>query len=310
MNTKKALFIYNPLSGKGQVKFNLADIIDILTKSGYDVTAHPTQSKLDAVDIVSSKGSEYDIIVCSGGDGTLNETIEGIMSLDVRKPIGYIPAGTMNDFASSLNIPKNMKSAAETIAENNLVKVDIGSFNNAYFTYIAAFGVFTDVSYETPQEVKNVFGRMAYIMEGMKKLNKIKSYHVKVKYNDVEIEDDFIFGMVANSTSVGGMKGLSGKDVFLDDGIYECFLIRNPQNLIAFQMTVNAMLKRELDSKHFYFFKATMVEFHSDEEMPWTIDGEFGGISKDIFVNNNYQAIEIFAPSGSSVINDTTEDNI
>lgn len=296
MNTKKALFVYNPLSGKGQVRFHLADIIDVLTKGGYDVTAHPTQAQLDAVDIVSAKGSEYDIIVCSGGDGTLNETIEGIMSLDVRKPIGYIPAGTMNDFASSLKIPRNMKAAAETIIQNHLVKVDAGSFNDVYFTYIAAFGAFTDVSYETRQELKNVFGSLAYIMEGMKKLNKIKSYYVKLKYNDVEIEDDFIFGMVSNSNSVGGMKGLSGKEVLLDDGIYECFFIRNPKNLIELQMTVNALLKRELDSEYFYFFKASEVEFHCDEEMPWTLDGEFGGVSKDVTIKNNHQAIDIFAP--------------
>jgi YegS/Rv2252/BmrU family lipid kinase len=296
MNTKKALFVYNPLSGKGQIRFHLADIIDVLTKGGYDVTAHPTQAKLDAVDVVSAKGLEYDIVVCSGGDGTLNETIEGIMSLDERKPIGYIPAGTMNDFASSLKIPRNMKAAAETIVQNHLIKVDAGSFNDVYFTYIAAFGAFTDVSYETRQEMKNVFGRLAYLMEGMKKLNKIKSYHLKLKYNDVEIEDDFIFGMVSNSNSVAGMKGLSGKEVLLDDGIYECFFIRNPQNLIELQMTVNALLKRELDSEYFYFFKASEIELHCDEEMPWTLDGEYGGTLKDVSIKNNCQAIEIFVP--------------
>lgn len=300
-NMKKALFVFNPHSGKGQIKFNLLNIIDILTKGGYDVTVHPTQSKYDALDTVTQIGNDFDAIICSGGDGTLNETIEGIMSLEQRKPLGYIPAGTMNDFATSLNISKNMKQAALNILRNEKINVDVGSFNKVFFTYVAAFGAFTDVSYETPQQKKNVFGTLAYIMEGMKKLNKLKSYSVKLKYNDTETEGDFLFGMVSNSTSVAGFKGLSGNDVMLDDGVFECFLVKNPTNLMDFQMMINDLLQRKLDSPYFCFFKTNYVEFESSSELPWTLDGEFGGIETKVVIKNNHKAIEIFAAPNDNI---------
>lgn len=299
---KNALFVFNPLSGKGQVKINLFSIIDTLTKSGYNVIAHPTQDKNDAKNTVAEIGKDADIIVCSGGDGTLNETIEAIMSMEEKKPLGYIPAGTMNDFASSLNISKDMKQAALVIASNNLVKVDVGSFNNSFFTYVAAFGAFTEVSYETSQEKKNMFGTLAYIMEGMKTLNKFKSYHVKIKHDNVEVEDDFIFGMVSNSTSTGGFKGLSGKQVYLDDGLFECLFIRNTDNLMDFQQMINALLRREFDLPYFYSAKTSYVEFECQSDMPWTIDGEFGGAETKVVVKNNHRAIDIFAMETENIM--------
>lgn len=292
---KKLLFVFNPHSGKGQIRQHLMTIADIFVKGGYEVTIHPTQAKNDAYEKISSRCEDFDTVVCSGGDGTLNETIKALMTSGKRIPLGYIPAGTMNDFASSLGIPKDMQEAAVRIVDGNIVTVDAGSFNEDYFTYIAAFGAFTDVSYETPQQMKNMFGSLAYIMEGMKRLNTAKSYHVTVTYDGETIEDDFIFGMVSNSTSVAGIKDFGGTEVHLDDGVFEVFLIKMPKNLADFQFTINSLLKHELDSKCFVSFKASKVEFHSDSDLPWTLDGEFGGNCRNVTVKNNHKAVDIFA---------------
>lgn len=299
---KKLLFVFNPHSGKGQIRQHLMTIVDTFVKGGYEVTVHPTQAQRDAYEKISSRCEDFDAVVCSGGDGTLNETIKALMTSGKRIPLGYIPSGTMNDFASSLGIPKDMPEAAARIVDGQTVTVDAGSFNDEYFTYIAAFGAFTDVSYETPQQMKNMFGSLAYIMEGMKRLNTAKSYHVTVTHDDETIEDDFIFGMVSNSTSVGGFKGLSGSEVLLDDGVFEVTLIRTPKSLAEFQLTINSFLKRELDSKYFVSFKAKQVEFHSDGDLPWTLDGEFGGNCRNVTVKNNYRAVDIFAPNHGTVI--------
>lgn len=293
---KKLMFVFNPHSGKGQIRQHLMTIIDIFVKGGYEVTVHPTQAKNDAYEKTAARCDDFDVVVCSGGDGTLNETIKAIMTSNRRIPLGYIPSGTMNDFASSHGIPKDMQEAAQRITAGNLVTVDVGSFNEDYFTYIAAFGAFTDVSYETPQQMKNMFGSLAYIMEGMKRLNTAKSYHVTVMHDGETVEDDFIFGMASNSTSVAGIKDFGGTEVKLDDGLFEIFLIKTPKNLAEFQFTINSLLKHELDAKCFISFKASKVEFHSDNDLPWTLDGEFGGNCRNVTIKNNCKAIDIFAP--------------
>ncbi len=299
---KKMLFVFNPRSGKGLIRQHLVTILDTFVKGGYEVTVRPTQAKNDAYENIRARCGDFDAVSCSGGDGTLNETIKALMTAEKRIPIGYIPSGTMNDFASSLGIPKDMPEAASRIAKGELVTVDTGSFNDEYFTYIAAFGAFTDVSYETSQQMKNMFGSLAYIMEGMKRLNTAKSYHVTVIHDGETIEDDFIFGMASNSTSVGGFKGLGGTEVFLDDGVFEVFLIKFPKNLPEFQFTINALLKREIDSKYFISFKASRVEFRSEAALPWTLDGEFGGNCQNVTIKNNYRAVDIFAPKPGAVI--------
>ncbi len=291
---KKMLFIFNPNSGKGLIKNYLMKIIDIFVKAGYEVTAYPTQARYDASQTAGSRGKEFDVIVCSGGDGTLGEVIKGLMSLDRKIPLGYIPSGTMNDFASSLGIPKDMEEAALRICKSGVISVDVGSFNEEYFTYIAGFGVFTDVSYETSQNMKNMFGHLAYVMEVMRRLNTAKSYHITVSHDGVSIEDDFIFGMVSNSCSVGGLKGLSGKEVLLDDGVFEVFLIKMPKSIIEFQQTINCLVRRELESGCFYLFKSAEIEFHSDDDLPWTLDGEFGGNCRNVCIKNKCRAVDIF----------------
>lgn len=292
---EKILFIVNPKSGKGLIKNQLLDIIDIFIKDRMKVSVHITQGKMDACRITWKQAPKYDMIVCSGGDGTLDEVITGMMGLpeEERRPVGYIPAGSTNDFAGSLGLPKNMAEAARCITNRQPIACDIGEFNENYFVYIAAFGAFTDVSYQTSQEMKNVLGHLAYVLEGTKRLFNLKSYHMKICIGTEKIEDDFIYGMVTNSQSVGGFKNITGKNVLLDDGVFEVTLIRTPKNPIEMQEIMGAILRQEMDHKLIYTRKAAIVHFEAEEEIPWTLDGEFGGDHREVVVRNHMRAISI-----------------
>lgn len=292
---KKLLFVFNPRSGKGQIKNRFVDILDLFVKHGYQVTAHPTQGAQDARNIVAKHGGEYDLVVCSGGDGTLDETISGMMERQDRVPIGYIPAGSTNDFAQTLRIPKNMLSAAKIAVDGRLFSCDVGSFNNDYFVYVAAFGLFTDVSYQTSQNLKNVLGHGAYIIEGAKRLADIPSYHLRVEINGQVIEDDFIYGMITNSAYVGGMKNLALKNTKLDDGLFEVNLIRYPNNPLELnEILTNLMLPTILDTRHVMHFTTESVKIQcAGQTMPWTLDGEFGGDHQTVEIVNRRQAIQL-----------------
>ena len=229
---KKLLFVLNPHAGKARVKNKLSWIVDYYIKQGFRVEVYMTQERGDGARVITELAGETDHLVVSGGDGTMNEAVTGLMRLpkEKRPTLGYIPAGTTNDFARSLNLPKNIGKAAELSVLLPACPTDIGQFEDAYFTYVAGFGAFTDVSYLTSQDSKNVLGHQAYIFEGLKKISEIKSRHVKVFYGDQELEDDFLVGLVTNSVSVAGFKKISGPDVELDDGLFEVVLIRDPKN--------------------------------------------------------------------------------
>lgn len=289
---KKMLFVYNPKAGKAQIRMKLSDIIQIFSGAGYEVTIFPTKASGDARKIVEKKAEKYDLLVCSGGDGTLDEVVTGVMKLDRRIPIGYIPAGSTNDFANSLHIPKNMLQAAKDIVSGQYYACDAGTFNTDNFIYIAAFGLFTDVSYETNQEMKNVLGHMAYILEGVKRLSTVKSYHVKVTCGERTIEDDFMFGMVTNSLSVGGFKRITGKYVELNDGEFEVTLIKKPKNPLELNQIMAALLNRDIDTDSMYCFKASCIHFESKENLAWTLDGEFGGEHKEVLIENREKALD------------------
>ena len=293
---KKLLFIYNPNAGKGLIKPKLSDVLDIFVKAGYEVTVYPTQKYRDGYHKVRHFKEEYDLVVCSGGDGTLDEVVTGMMKRKEQIPIGYIPTGTTNDFARSLHIPKDMLKAADTAVNGIVFPCDIGKFNHDFFVYIAAFGLFTDVSYQTKQEVKNVLGHLAYVLEGMKRLYNVPSYRIKVTHDDQVIEDEFIFGMVTNSRSIGGFRNMVGKSIVFDDGEFEVTLIKTPKNPLALQEIIAAILIEQIDTKHMYTFKANSLKLESLEEIPWTLDGEFGGEQDYVEIENVQKAMEIMVP--------------
>lgn len=296
MEEKKLLFIYNPHAGKASIRSNLLDIIDVFAKAGFEVTAHPTQQPGDATEATINKAGKYDLLVCSGGDGTLDEVVTGMMQRKDRIPIGYVPAGTTNDFARSLKIPANMIKAANMIVQEKVFSCDIGSFNEDTFVYIAAFGLFTDVSYETDQHFKNVLGHMAYILEGAKRLNTYPSYHLKVTGPDMVIEEDFMYGMITNSFSVGGFKNVTGRNVKLDDGVFEVTLIKKPQTVVELNQIMVALSGKKVDAECMYCFKTDHIVFESEEHIPWTLDGEYGGHHSVVEIRNEKKALDILVP--------------
>ena len=290
---KKMLFIYNPNAGRGLIKQRLADILDIFVKSGYEITVYPTQASQDAFHKVQYLEEHYDLVVCSGGDGTLDEVVTGMMKSKNKCPIGYIPTGTTNDFATSLHIPKAMLKAADIAVNGDRFPCDIGTFNDDVFVYVAAFGLFTDVPYQTSQNLKKVLGHAAYVLEGAKQLPNIPTYHIEVEYDGEKLEDDFMIGMVTNSESVAGFKGITGKEIEFDDGEFEVTLIRRPKNILDLQEIVAALVTGTFNTPHMYSFKARQITFRSTDQIPWTLDGEYGGQHEFVQVRNEQQALEI-----------------
>ena len=291
------LFVFNPKAGKGKIKTHLLDIVDIFSSHDYEIIIRSTQAPRDAYEKAKEYANSVDMIVCSGGDGTLDEVVTGIMEAESSVPIGYIPAGSTNDFANSLFMPKNMTKVAEMIMEEELYHCDIGRFNQKTFAYVAAFGLFTDVSYETDQDLKNVLGHVAYVLEGVKRLFDIKSYHMKVTSDEVQAEDDFIVGMITNSRSVGGFKNLTGKNVDMNDGLFEVTLIAHPKNPPQLQEIITALVMAEDNTDLIYSFKTKKLTIESDEEVPWTLDGEFGGDHSYVDIENRHKALNLYLKS-------------
>lgn len=290
----KLYLIVNLVAGKAMISENLGNIINEFTKIGCEVTVHTTQSGQDAADSAYyACESNFDILVCAGGDGTLSQCLQGIMKSQNRLTVGYIPAGSTNDFAQSLDIPKNIMDAVQWIIDGKPTNCDVGRFNDDYFMYIAAFGAFTNITYETPQKIKNTLGHAAYILNGLMQLTSIRSKRMRIEYDDNIIEDDFLFGMVTNTSSVAGL--LSINDFMLDDGVFEVVLIKKPTNIVQLQHIVHSLLniKEETDKDYIKFFRTSKITFTclDDEPATWTRDGEYGGDSMKCVISNCQKAV-------------------
>jgi len=300
---KKLLFVFNPHSGKAQIKNKLLQIVQIFSSAHFEVTVYPTKAVKDGYYYILENGNQYDLIACSGGDGTLNETVGAVLKLDRRIPIGYIPSGSTNDFATTLNIPKKMPEAAQTIVSGIRFHCDIGLMNGERnFNYIAAFGAFTKVSYETSQQLKNMLGHQAYIIEGIKSLTSLKPQYVRVKSDSYSVEGNFIYGMVSNSESVGGVKGITGKEIDLQDGLFEVLLVRELKTPLDVRELINAVISQKYDKEGIVcFFKAKHIEFESGIDISWTLDGEYGGDYKNAYFDVIENAVDFIVPQESSV---------
>lgn len=296
---KKMLFFVNPAAGREEMQYQLMDVLNRFTAAGYDVLCHPTQKPQDITEVIAATGEQYDMIVSCGGDGTLNETVTGLMALEHRPLLGYIPAGTVNDFATSLHIPKTIPEAVTNIIEGEPFAVDMGGFNDKYFTYVAAFGAFTKVSYATPHASKQALGRAAYILEGIRSLTDIRPIHVLADAGGTVIEDDVILGMVTNATSVGGFKALDDSIVKMDDGLNELILVRAPKGLPDYNAIVGCLIARDFKPDHFHILQSDSVTLHFETPVPWTLDGEYGGDTDHAVVTNIPKPIRIMVPRES-----------
>ena len=292
----KMLLLVNPNAGKSGFRSVLAEILHQICDSGWLPTVVFTRYAGEAPGIVRRHASEYDMVTCIGGDGTLSEVAAGMMRLksEDRRPIGYIPLGTSNDVARTLGISFKPLEAVKGLLTGSPIQYDIGQFGfDSFFTYVAAFGAFTEVSYGTPQETKQALGHLAYMLEGIRSLSKITDYHAIVEYDGGTIEDDFIFGAVTNSTSVAGMVRLDSERVNLADGMFEVLLVKKPADLIALSEIITSLLSTDFSGSNVIFLKSKEVRFMFNDTVKWTRDGEDGGAHRDVYIINRHPAVEI-----------------
>ena len=287
MKNQNILLIVNPVAGKKKANKALYYIVDSLCRNNCKTIVFTTTKKGDATRIVTQYAQECQRIICCGGDGTLNEIITGLIYLNLQIPIGYIPAGTTNDFAHSLNLPMNINHAIEVSANGRIKQHDIGAFNeDKYFSYVAAFGAFTSVAYSTPQWLKNFFGKLAYNFMGVMSIFGIRPHKVKVILDGNEIAGDFIYGSVSNAKTIGGIVKFLETDVSFDDGKFEVLLIKKPKKFKDLRGIIKSVFSRRYDNQYICFFKASKVSFDFEKNAEWTIDGEYAGAFCNVQINN------------------------
>lgn len=294
---QKVLLLVNPCAGKMKSRKELFSIADPFCAAGYEVTIRPTTCRGDATVIARDRGPEFDLLVCCGGDGTLNETVSGLLQIEESKrpQLGYIPTGSTNDFASTLGIPSDINTAVRAILQNHTRTIDIGTLNGRIFAYVATFGAFSDASYSAPQSLKNKLGHSAYLLEGtFKSTRNIRPYHIKIEAGDFVEEGDYVYGSISNATSVGGLVKFDPNDVKLDDGIFEIMLVKVPKSVPDFLNTFrNVVISRNFDDHNITFIRAKDVHISVEDDMPWSLDGEYEKGAKEVHIVNHKEALTL-----------------
>ena len=294
---RNLLFLVNAHAGKEAIRTPFLSVMNTFVKAGYQPTVYITQRSGELPELTAREAGEYDLVVCSGGDGTLNETINGLMRLEHPPVLGYIPAGTTNDFAMSLCLPHNIETAAKVAVTGTTIAVDVGRFGEDSFSYVAAFGAFTDVPYATSQEAKNMLGKLAYALEVAQRLGNLPSYRIRLEHDGGVIEDEILIGLVSNSSSVAGFPLGKWIDISMNDGLLEVTLIRKPPMLIELTRVINTLLIGELDEELIYSVKTKKLRITCDTPIPWTLDGEYGGSRRAVDIENVHQALRINVPA-------------
>lgn len=290
---KKLLFIVNPRAGKTKSTAPLFDAVAAFSRAGYLVRVFVTEASGQARDIAAKWGGQYDLVVCAGGDGTLNETISGLMQLEQRPPLGYLPNGSTNDFAASLHLHTTVATAARAVAGGVPYSLDIGRHNDRYFAYVASFGAFTRSSYSASQAAKNALGHFAYILEGLGDLDSLRPYRCAIDADGEHFEGDFIFGAVCNSTSLGGLVKLDPKHVSMDDGTFELLLLRMPKTALDLQNLITVMTRMQYDYPGVIFRHVKNVVLTTNENISWSLDGEYAASAPRVEIQCLPGAIEL-----------------
>ena len=272
--SKKLMLIINPVAGRREAEKNLAQIIRIFSDGGYLVSVFVTSKPGDCTEFIKLYGGGFDLIVCSGGDGTINEAITGLICAGLYTPLGYIPSGSYNDFAEYQQLPRKILDAARAIVSGSPHKLDAIKFSHRYFINAADFGAFTWLPYTTSQHKKNSLGAYAYLLDGIKDLSKVKSHHLRLYANGGVFEGDYLFGIICNASMLGGMLPGLGSIVQSDDGFFEVGMIRKPTSPLEFQETIIALKNEDLASPRLTFFKASRMTIETDEPLDWSLDGE------------------------------------
>ena len=290
---KKMLFVMNPYSGQRRANRYLTEIIGLYNRAGYEVMIHMTAGPGDASRVVGERAGDMDLVVCCGGDGTFNETISGLLQNGLDVPVGYIPSGSTNDFAASMHLPTHVMQAAQLVLDGKPVAYDVGKFGDRYFAYVASFGAFTRASYATPQNVKNALGHTAYVLEGITELSQIRKEHIRMEIDGRVVEDDFLFGAISNSTSVGGILTLDPSLVDMSDGLLEVLLVRAPRNLLEIHECIQAVQSQKYNCAMITFCSGHEIKVWADPDMPWTLDGEREEGHSQVEAVNQHLAIRL-----------------
>ena len=290
---KTLLLIVNPKAGKRRSLSFFFDVISIFSEAGYLVSLRQTQGPGDAVRLAREEGQHFDLVVCYGGDGTLNQTVNGLMALPAPPPVGYIAGGSTNDFAASLRLPADPVETAKHVVDNPGRWLDVGRFNDRHFIYIASFGAFTKASYAAPQNIKNDLGHLAYIIEGVKDLPTLRYYRAKVDADGEIFEGRFLFGAVTNATSIGGLIKLSREDVVMDDGKFELLLVPEPKSLAALNDMLRALILQEFDDNNtgLIMRHVSRISITTEEALPWSLDGEPSPAVSQVEIENLQQKL-------------------
>lgn len=290
---KKLLFIVNPRAGKTKSRTPLFDAVARFSKAGYLVNIFVTEGSGDATRVAAEMGGDFDLVVCAGGDGTLNETLSGLMTLEKRPQLGYLPNGSTNDFAASLHLSSHPVTAACAIIEGKPFRLDIGQHNDRYFAYVASFGAFTRTSYSASQAAKNALGHLAYILEGIGDLDSLRPYNCRVEADGEVFEGDFIFGGICNSTSLGGLVKLDPARVQMDDGKFELLLLRMPKTVIDLNNLITGITRMEYDQPGVIFRHVSSITLTTDDDIPWSLDGEYAPSAPRVEIRNLSGAVEL-----------------
>ena len=292
---KKMMLIVNPVAGRGGYSLNFGEAMRVFSYGGYSVTLYFTKGKNDATRFAEENGADYDVVTCVGGDGTLSEVLSGLMKLVNPPPVGYIPMGTANDVATTLHIPKNdTVGAANLILNGEPHPYDVGGFgDDGYFAYIAGFGAFTNVSYSTPQDQKNMLGHLAYVLQGMAELPNIETVRTRVEFDDGVIETDLVYGSMSNSTSVAGFVKLKESMVSLGDGYSELVLVKDPKDMNGFGEILSSVLSGRFDGDKLIILHTKKAKFSFDHPVAWTRDGEDGGRHQEITLVNYHRPVQL-----------------
>lgn len=294
MEPKKLLMIVNPRAGRSKSRGPLYDAAAVFSQAGYLLSIHNTTPEPgDAANTAAAAGGIYDVVAAVGGDGTLNEVVSGLMRLEAPPLLGYLPQGSTNDFASSLCLPAKPQEAAVAMAAAAPRKLDVGRWNERYFVYVASFGAFTRSSYTATQAAKNALGHFAYILESMKDVGSLRPYRIRLTADGETLDGEYLFGAVCNSTSIGGLMKLDPERVVLDDGKFELLLIPNPRTAADLQNLVMALLNQQYDREGLIFRHVSSIHLETEEELPWSLDGEYAPSLPEVDIENRRQALEM-----------------
>lgn len=290
---KKLLFVINPRAGTCKANKHLVDIFSVFNRAGYAVTVHVTERPGDCTHAVAQYAPQADLVVCCGGDGTFNEAVNGLLRSGAKIPLGYIPAGSTNDFAASLNLPTDFVEAAEAIVKGTPCPYDVGIFHDRHFSYVASFGAFTRASYATSQNMKNILGHAAYILSGIQEVSQIRPIHMRLELENKVVEDDFLYGAISNATSVGGVLTLDPHKVDMADGKLELLLIRAPKDIIELTTCIHKLQSQQYDHRMITFCSFAKAQITCPPGLVWTLDGERQESLECFEVTNLHHAISL-----------------